>query len=144
MSRSRPRPGTTQRQIRDLETSPFTIASDPLLGELDWTPTPPRSVRITPEIEDRRTWHPDSSYKPPRTLSGRKAAILLPPNTPKRTQRARIGSKAPLEFQAPRFVAVCIRRNQRREVLHALKKTGKGARSRKHRFNALSGVICRR
>lgn len=46
-----------------------------------------------------------------------------------------------LYFRVPARVAVCVRRKQRKEVMFALKRTGRGAKSRKH-FNPYSEVRC--
>jgi len=88
-------------------------------------------VRSTPwqEYEDRRRYHPEGRYRPP-------AAFL-------RSARALVAGPAhQIGFRAPNRVLLCIRRKQRREVLHALKRTGKGARSPRRR-NYWSDVSCR-
>lgn len=46
-----------------------------------------------------------------------------------------------MQFNVPRKVAICVRRKQRREVLFAFRKTGKGARSFRRR-NQFSDVRC--
>lgn len=40
-------------------------------------------------------------------------------------------------------VSICQRRNQRREVLFARRKTGKGAKQRTHLWTAVSKIICK-
>lgn len=50
--------------------------------------------------------------------------------------------QSPWRILEPNKVGVCIRRRTRREVLHALKRTGKGSRSRRH-YTANSFIHCR-
>lgn len=47
-----------------------------------------------------------------------------------------------IRFSDPKRVAICVRRHTRREVLFALKKTGKGARAHKRKWNENSEVRC--
>lgn len=51
---------------------------------------------------------------------------------------------ANLRFADPRGVAICIRRHQRREVLHALKRTGRGSSRKLGRWNEHSHVSCKK
>lgn len=46
-------------------------------------------------------------------------------------------------FRQHQRLLVCIRRTRRREVLHAMRKTGKGSRSLKRRYNEWSRYSCR-
>lgn len=48
-------------------------------------------------------------------------------------------------FSQPDLVSVCVRRQRRREVLHAFNRTGRGgARARRYRRNYYSDISCRR
>lgn len=92
-------------------------------------------------LEDRRTWHPLPFSRPVMALE-RLAARLVPAvrNRP---------FKPPLwsgvRFAVPHKVALCVRRNRRKEVLHAKRIAGSGASrfKRRHR-NAFSEVSCKR
>lgn len=93
---------------------------------------PPSDLRT---IEDRRTYYPQ-----PHT---RAAASF---DTPRHRL---VASKSPMfripigvSFEEPRKVLICVRRNTRRSVLFALKRTGKGAGKKKHRKSMYSDVRC--
>lgn len=90
---------------------------------------------------DDRTWTPDRAFREARTT--RRVARL-------HLTKPRIGidrdgtvSKRPpiLAFKAPEYVSVCVRRQQRREVLHALQKAGKRGQKRPRR-GTYTGVHC--
>lgn len=99
------------------------------------------SVRVSPVdlrvFEDRRLF-PHREW--PRRL-------VLPAT--KRSRRpvdavpARISERVSghFSFRAPRAVVVCVRRKQRREVLFAMKRTGRGAKAPR-RLNEWSSVRC--
>lgn len=56
-----------------------------------------------------------------------------------------VSSVAPpsgVRVATPSRVAVCVRREQRREVLHALRRTGGGGRKRR-RYNEWSNISCK-
>lgn len=109
-------------------------------------PMPVTSVRSQlSEVEDRRRFHPDR-VKPVRSLRRHQVPVHLVTPNPKRpglTPRASHarGVFSRMGFSAPKFVAVCIRRHERREVLFAKKRTGKGSRSPKRR-GTLSHIRC--
>lgn len=102
------------------------------------------------QIEDRRSFWPTpfpTSWEPARKLSGAVARLRSYPTrtTPQKTPpRARQGPSWVVGFAQPRSVLVCIRRKQRRQVLHALRLTGKGARAAKRRRTPYTGISCRR
>lgn len=152
MPRRRRRSGSPAHVQRDTPA----IARDPLL---DWITRPARrAVLLTDpllddplelrQLEDRREWTPEPFTRPARALDGPLSARLVParPNP----SRRRIGALQPLysppvgvAFARPHGVAVCVRRHQRREVLFAARRTGKGARSPRHR-SVWSSVSCKR
>lgn len=123
----------------------------PSLAPLALPSMPPRSVRDLLAVEDRRTFTPDPLYRHPRMTSSRPARLTLPPAPAAKQVRpgARLRAPSPyalnslhrLEFAAPKHTLICVRRKTRREVLHALKRTGRGP-SRKSR-NAWSNINCR-
>lgn len=105
--------------------------------------TTPRPIRLTPLqlVEDRRTWHPDGRIHRPIRMTTTQRPRLKPVafSAPKfkNTLPTKIG------FDVPRKVAICVRRKQRKEVLHALKKTGRsGGGRKKARRNIHSDIHC--
>lgn len=98
----------------------------------------PRSGLPLVAVEDRRLWRPSDRHP---VTPRQKATVTASPAT-RRSQGAARGLPEYLRFKAPTFVVACIRRKQRREVLHALRKTGRGPR-RAARWSALSRVRCR-
>lgn len=84
-------------------------------------------------VADRRRYYPNVNLLRPAHAFKREAARLV------------IGRsmESPVRFAVPGYVAICIRRKMRREVLHAFKltrKSGKGGGKR--RRNAYSGIRC--
>lgn len=117
---------------------PMRGAPDPLgvaLSHLNRLPGRPLL-----EVEDRRTFHPERSLRPPMTFVGGASRLVAkrPPSSGRSSYPgARIG------FEVPRAVVVCVRRKQRKEVLHALGKVGRGAgTTRRRRRNGWSDVDC--
>ena len=97
-------------------------------------PLPSLSV-VLREFEDRRTFHPlGRALRPALSFPRAAARLVVKPSF--RSLSARVG------FEVPSRVAVCIRRKQRKEVIHALKLTGKGAGARFRRRNIWSGIVC--
>lgn len=97
------------------------------------------------ELEDRRTWHPQK-FTRAALASVRSAARIIPrsPLNPPARSRAALFHAVPvgLGFQAPKKVALCVRRNTRREVLHAKRVAGSGGGFRKRRLNKFSHIGC--
>ena len=89
-------------------------------------------------VEDRRTYNP--TYKP-RTVSGKTATVTHNATD----NRLKNNTTTPLpysgKFENFKKVMICVRRKQRKEVLHAYKKTGKGGQRRPHR-NQYSNIKC--
>lgn len=83
------------------------------------------------EVEDRRTYKPGGQVNQPPASSRKTVA-------PTKLTNVAIPTFA---FKAPPHVAMCVRRKTRDEVLHALKKTGKGS-GRPRRFNPWSKTKC--
>lgn len=90
-------------------------------------------------LEDRRVFHPERDYRPARTFSRIDQRRLVPASL----VTDRIMRSGQLRFAVPDKVVVCVRRKQRREVLHALRRTGKGAGAPRHR-NYQSDISCKR
>lgn len=122
---------------------PRVIATSPLVSV-----TP--ALQQLRAIEDRRHWHPAGDYRPARTLQGTRPSLTVQDRPrPSRSLPDRFGAKirsqtnGVLAFQAPERVVVCIRRQRRKEVLHAKRKTGRVGQ-KKPRRNWLSAISCRR
>lgn len=112
-SRNRSRP-------RDVGT-PITSS----LRVVPYSPTltfrPPRQLLRL--YEDRRTWHPEA-IRPAKSFQG-PTRLTIKPAVPLKGRRLALYPPAGISFAAPRRVLVCVRRHIRREVLHALRKTGR-------------------
>lgn len=108
------------------------------------------------DIEDRRLFYPGNPYtgfQRARNLSGSPARLVVwgsSARSPEMQPRGRQGpSRASVwgpphrvGFEVPDSVVVCVRRKQRREVIHA--KGRAGTRVRKPRRNQYSEIACRR
>lgn len=86
------------------------------------------------ELEDGRQWHPLREDRPAQSV--RRADRMFTDSVVAFDDR-----RPSRRFAHPPGVAVCIRRKTRREVLHALRKTGGGG-SRKRKYNWKSFVKC--
>lgn len=114
-----------------------TIANVPTL------PFNTEVIRLT-DFEDRRQFHPDGVFQSPK--------VLFPPRS-RVVARARQGPKAQnpvrgglvrfpsLSFSVPNKVLICVRRKQRKEVLFAKRKAGRGGQKRPRR-NWYSEISC--
>lgn len=116
----------------------------------------PRSGRYLLEIEDRRTFHPERYRNAAglRNQRHRLRSVLIAMGAKRPRQSPRSGlrlmpgpgvrASARVAFRGPQSVVVCVRRRQRREVLWALRRAGRGAPRRRPRRNAFSSILCRR
>lgn len=130
------------------------VARDPL-AEAVYLPVPVTLVRPQPpklltEVQDNRRWHPEP-MKPALTKVGGHARIVAKdlqrlsaqnknvsgPNGPRKSQRS-ISSR--LAFDVPERVLVCVRREQRRQVLFAKRavRSGAGQKRRRSRWSDIS------
>lgn len=147
MGKSRNR---SRRDARDISNRRLPTSIDS-----NYTPSPARfdSLNFLREIEDRREWHPEGPRRPARstnrsrhrltehkTITRRESPIRDPMSGlrefPATSETFRIG------FEEPKQVAVCVRRKQREEVLHAFKKTGKVGQKRPKR-SWYSNISCK-
>ena len=105
----------------------------------------PRSMSQLSLIEDRRVYNPLGSLSPARSISRNTHALVVPNDrvSPSRSRSNRSFLSPPsfVGFQAPKKVLVCVRRQRRKEVLHALKKTGRVGQ-RRPRFSDYSSIKC--
>lgn len=111
----------------------------------------PRSIYQSPskalsQIEDRRTYHPEGDFRPAASFSKPRHRLEVPRAKHPHRQNFQLAFRSVLNngriaFKAPEKVLVCVRRQRRKEVLHALKKSGKTGQ-RKPRQSYLSSVTC--
>lgn len=92
-------------------------------------------------VEDRRTYPHEIRQDLFRDISGAPAQISRRPARETRRQVPGVLPRLYHRFETPRRVPVCIRREARRRVLHALRKTGRGSRPGK--WTAQSFVRCK-
>lgn len=107
--------------------------------------THPLSPGPMVDVEDRRRHHPLAEYAPPKIWSGSPAKISHKNKFSRPHKMAGFavpGVPKKLAFKAPQQTLLCVRRAQRKEVLFALMKTGKGARRKNRRRNKFSEVSC--
>lgn len=104
-------------------------------------------------IEDRRTYHPEGPQRPARGFQRARHRLTLaqPARPPQRLNKdgfARLRSlgdptRARVVFDGAPDVLVCVRRQRRKEVLHALRKAGKRGQRRPRR-SWYSKVSCKK
>lgn len=88
-------------------------------------------------IEDRRRFHPLGVLRPPGALrrTSRRVVVSKP-------RSAGFFPEPGLSFSVGRDIALCARRKERREIIFAKRKQGKGSRSFKRKRNYWSQVRC--
>lgn len=118
---------------------------------------PSPSYKLLTQIEDRREYHPLGSDRPARSLDGSPSTITVADRASRSVLKrgSKWGSKIASQTKAkllfsephrpnqPNPTLVCVRRSQRKEVLHALKKTGGRGARRKPRRNWTSAISCK-
>lgn len=146
MAKRRKSHGKSRAVERDNQPSLATLLRPPVY--LPTRVVEPDYYSPLPEIEDRRTYHPLRSFRPPAVLLGATRSALVPVGKKAENRaaplRSHVSGAVPrsIAFDAPPHVLICVRRHRRREVLHALRKTGKGARARLRRRNPFSEIRC--
>lgn len=83
------------------------------------------------DLDDRRLYQPDRSTRLPAASRRSAARVVADPHAIHR-----------LQFADPQRVVICARRKIRKEVLHALKRTRKGAGAKHRRKNFWSAIKC--
>lgn len=121
--------------------APLRLPISPLL------PSPREDIRRDPfaelrDIEDRREFDFDSE---PGFMTT-EASIAEVQEVPSPIRKGVINDSTRLDrgvmaFRDPHKVAVCVRRHERREVLHALRRVGRGS-GKKRRRNEASDIKC--
>lgn len=137
---ARSRNSSYRRSRRDVSTS-HTIANRRLPRYL----SPPRSIVPLSMFEDRRYFHPEGFQSPAASFSRpRHRLVINAPALPRSGPLSRnlsVRTLSPrIAFAAPSKVLTCVRRQQRKEVLMALKKTGKVGQNapRKSYYSSIS------
>ena len=97
--------------------------------------------------EDRRQWHPDGPHRPASTTSNPRHSLAYKEsqNARRRKNAIKKGSLYPgaaVGFKDPHKILICARRQIRKQVMHALNKTGKGKGRKKPTFNQYSKISC--
>lgn len=132
----------------DLTTPSLTAPTIPVVR------TVPRIVRVPSRpklsrlilIEDRRLWSPETRLLPTQKGLQRRTGLRTVSGVPTYRLKAkpspRLSVPRGIAFGEPNRLVLCIRRKQRKEVLHALRKTGKGVKRRNPKRNYWSSISC--
>lgn len=95
------------------------------------------------QVEDRRFYTPSPLIL--RTVTGQQHTLALPRKYQYSMKRS-LASTLPSQvgFNVPQNVVICVRRKRRKEVLHALGKTGFGKAPQKRPFRSwTSSLSCK-
>jgi len=132
------KPRHSVKNFNTLSATPLTVARPIGLPKLSRLPSVTLSM-----YEDRRQFTPEPYTRVAFALP-RKAAQLVVKQPIQKPTKPMYPGVLPtgVSFRVPDRVAICVRRGRRKEVLFALNKTGKGARSPKKR-NSFSKVSCK-
>lgn len=125
-------PAVISRPERDLLTRSLTSPSR-LLRDM-------AASSVLRMIEDRRQYHPLQFFRPARKISGHPVSPVRIRKAPPRKGEAFLAHR--LNFAEPNRTLICVRRKQRKEVLHALKKVGRGRGRGAKRRNWYSNIGC--
>lgn len=105
------------------------------LPTLPYVSVPPTDVSsLLREIEDRRNFHPAGPQRDARSFALSSHSLSASPSKRRDVPRG-------VSFAVPDEVLICVRRRQRKEVLHALDKTGR-AGQKPPRRNYYSDIHC--
>jgi len=105
------------------------IANDPLLRILSPAVSPPLLSPVFsngPVLNDLREWHPEETDRPPLHQSGRPARLTVSDPVGDRIRTRQTRAVVAFRNRPLDPVSICVRRSQRREVIHALRKAGRG------------------
>lgn len=127
---------------------------DPLTSLIQPLPRPSPTIVVAPsnyttllEVQDNRAYYPEDT-RPALDIAGRPHTLQYP--SPKKTKLnkdrfayLRAFPSSRVQFTNSQNVLLCIRRKRRKEVLHALKKTGRGkGKQRRPRRSRYSSISC--
>lgn len=130
--------GKSKSRNRSEERDPLGSLTDPVVAPLPHNPVLAHQLQ---EIADARVLPPEVTQTMPAVdLFGTPAPITITQPVPSRPGLKRQAPK--VMFANPGETVVCVRRQARKEVLFAKKRTGRGARSKKH-FNRHSRTHCK-
>lgn len=138
------------RDHSPIASSPARVDSFDTLATLLLAPPRTPLIDLVPAplqlLEDRRRFHPDP-LEPIRTApAGRPArVVVLPPRSIPANRSWRVLEPSPpvrVAFEQPDQTPVCIRRETRRQVIHAAGHAGKSVRP--PRYTRTSSVSCRK
>lgn len=98
-----------------------------------------RLIAAPPTNLDRRSHHPLGPYRPAVAFSGHpvRTNVVRPSRF-----KSNLYVAPKVRFAVPKKTLICVRRSQRKEVLHALKKVGRGRGRGPKRRNWFSEVTC--
>lgn len=139
---SEPSDGIFETVSRPLQFQTLQNIAEPL-GEAYY----PAVQSTLQDVEDRRTYHPAGrifrpAASPRRSPSKLKLAKLyLSPGVQPGGARAAARANIQYSFKVPQHVAICVRRNTRKEIMHAIGKAGDRV-SRRRKYNYHSTVRC--
>lgn len=120
------------RSNRRSAHTPVVASPEPLPGLL--RPITPQPVITVPLVErDERLYTPIRPL-PPRGPGGSPTRLTV--------RRTGSFSRARIRFANPEAVDICRKRKDRREIMFALRKTGKGAKQRRRKQKHYSGIAC--
>lgn len=129
----------------------ISAVSPPIANHRLFVPPKPTAFSA---VEDRRRFHPEKATQPARTTSGHpvkphkpKLAVTAvkrgPDGRPMKKKITLRSIPSRLQFAAPKRTIICLKRKIRKEVLHALQRTGRGHGSRRRpKRNAYSQISC--
>lgn len=103
--------------------------------------TPLRIRTAMQLIEDNRRFHPAGVLRAPRSFFMRPNLVVAVPGARPGHRRSKAALPSRIGFEVPEKVIRCVRRKQRREVIHAKRLQRKGAVGSKH-FNLWSDIKC--
>lgn len=124
------------RRYRKPRTLPRSRRVDSYRPSSVSPPLFPAYVQALLALEDRRLFYPEPALRPALSFPRSSARIVVS------EQSGNSLFPSPrVSFAVPRDVSICVRRKQRREVLHAKGVAG-GRVSRRRRRNQFSDVEC--
>lgn len=122
MARSRNNNGSNRTPVRDT----FVVIRSPV----------PSALSL---LEDRRRFDPLGELSAPRAFFKRPRLVVRNANLRQKFDKFSVPSA--VGFDVPKNVAICVRRKERREVIHAKRLTRRGGHGAKRR-NWWSDVRC--
>lgn len=132
-SKSHSRNDLVQRGSIITTATPRVLHTINLLQQLEHNNAYHRTTRHAVKNTNARRYHPNP-IRPIQKIDGNLAGF--------NHHRLSTLYQSPWKLLEPNKVGICVRRRTRRQVLHALKRTGKGSRARRH-YTAYSEVHCR-